>query len=220
MVGKYNQLPQNTDTYYSHCTMYNSQNAYWIQIWKSSFLKITHIKTKHRCHTVVRPESPANLSTNLLIPGIFKKVPSTGTLRKKLMATGKNPLNSNTKPYVSSSMPTMGHPASTMMIPPKNAIDALTLCFWKKNLNVRSNPITHDNPAMNKIFPSASRLLSNNISIPMKRKNMPKPARPTPIFCVSVISNMFENQELQYLIKNEMYFHNLTPRHNKWFAGY
>lgn len=38
-----------------------------------------------------------------------------------------------------------------MMIPPKNAIDAFILCFWKKKRNVRSKPITHAKPAMNRI---------------------------------------------------------------------
>jgi hypothetical protein len=37
------------------------------------------------------------------------------------------------------------------MIPPKNATDAFTLCRWKKNLKVRSRPITQAKPEMNKI---------------------------------------------------------------------
>jgi hypothetical protein len=60
-------------------------------------------------------------------------------------------LNSNTKPYVSISIPTRGQPSNTTMIPPKNAIDAFTLCLWKKNLKVRSRPITQAKPEMNKI---------------------------------------------------------------------
>jgi hypothetical protein len=60
-------------------------------------------------------------------------------------------LKSKTKPYVSMSIPNRGQPSSTTKIPPKNATDAFTLCFWKKNLKVRSSPITHAKPAMNKI---------------------------------------------------------------------
>lgn len=48
-------------------------------------------------------------------------------------------------------MPINGHPTNTMTMPPKNAIDALTFFRWKKNLNVRSKPMTHANPHMNKI---------------------------------------------------------------------
>lgn len=36
-------------------------------------------------------------------------------------------------------------------MPPKNATDALILCFWKKNRNVLSKPITQAKPAINKI---------------------------------------------------------------------
>jgi len=60
-------------------------------------------------------------------------------------------LKSNTKPYVSISIPNRGQPSSTTDIPPKNATDAFILCFWKKNLKVRSRPITHAKPAMNNI---------------------------------------------------------------------
>lgn len=87
----------------------------------------------------------------LLTPGIFKNVPKTGTLLRKFIATGKNPLNNKTKPYVSTTIPTIGYPTNTIIIPPKKAIEAFTLCFWKKNLPVRSSPITHANPQMNKI---------------------------------------------------------------------
>lgn len=71
----------------------------------------TRMHTISGHHTLVLLESPANLSTTyncinnhsakkmfrncvltLLIPGKFKKVPNIGTLLKKLIATGKNPL--------------------------------------------------------------------------------------------------------------------------------
>lgn len=74
------------------------------------------------------------------------------------MATGKNPLNSKTNPYVSISIPIKGYPIRTITIPPKNAIEALTLCFWKKNRKVRSNPITHASPQMKSICEGVVRL--------------------------------------------------------------
>lgn len=43
---------------------------------------------------------------------------------------------------------------STTVIPPKKAIDAFTLCRWKKNRNVRSRPMTQANPQMNNIWKS------------------------------------------------------------------
>lgn len=48
-------------------------------------------------------------------------------------------------------MPTSGNPTSTMMMPPKKAMDPLILCFWKKNRNVRSKPITQASPHKNRI---------------------------------------------------------------------
>lgn len=92
------------------------------------------------------------IQLTLLTPGMLRKLPRIGTLRRKLMATGKNPLNSRMKPYVSMSIPISGKPNSTIKIPPKNAIDALTLCFWKKNRNVRSSPITQAKPQMKRIW--------------------------------------------------------------------
>ncbi|KFB38207.1 hypothetical protein ZHAS_00005520 [Anopheles sinensis] len=47
-------------------------------------------------------------STVLLMPGMLRKLPNTGTRRKKLMATGKNPLKSSMKPYISISIPING----------------------------------------------------------------------------------------------------------------
>lgn len=48
-------------------------------------------------------------------------------------------------------MPTKGQPIKTVMIPPKNAKDPFNLCLWKKNLIVRSLPITHPKPDKNNI---------------------------------------------------------------------
>lgn len=48
-------------------------------------------------------------------------------------------------------MPTRGQPINTMTIPPKKAIEAFILCFWKKKRNVLSKPITQAKPAMNRI---------------------------------------------------------------------
>lgn len=97
-------------------------------------------------------ESPANLSTTLLTPGIAKKVPNTGTRRRKLMATGKNPEKSIKNPYDSMIIPIKGKPTSTTIIPPKKATDPRILCFWKKKRNVRSKPITQANPHRNRIW--------------------------------------------------------------------
>ena len=43
-----------------------------------------------------------------LIPGKLRIVPITGILRKKLIATGKNPLNSTMNPYASIIIPIRG----------------------------------------------------------------------------------------------------------------
>lgn len=43
-------------------------------------------------HALVLPESPVIMSKMRLSPGIFKIVPNIGTLLKKLIATGRNPL--------------------------------------------------------------------------------------------------------------------------------
>ena len=100
------------------------------------------------------------------------------------------PRNSNKKPYDSMHMPTSGQPKSTMKMPKKKAVDALSLCRWKKNQNVRSRPMMKARPEMNNRFPTASNPLSKSISTPKKRNEMPKPARPRPIFCVSDIDIM------------------------------
>lgn len=84
-------------------------------------------------------------------------------------------------PYVSMSIPTNGNPNKTTAIPPKKAIDAFTLCFWKKNLNVLSNPITQASPQMKRMFPMANKPLSKTKSTPKNKNAMPKPANPTPI---------------------------------------
>jgi hypothetical protein len=78
-------------------------------------------------------------------------------------------------------MPTNGNPIKTTTIPPKKASEALTLCFWKKNLNVRSSPITQASPQMNRMFPMASNPLSNIKSTPKNKNAIPNPAKPTPI---------------------------------------
>ena len=112
------------------------------------------------------------LRLTVLMPGMDRMVPITGIRRKKLMATGKNPLKQNirsfyaitilrkmqsylnktTKPYISTIMPTSGHPMRTTTMPPKKAADPLALCHWKKKRNVRSKPITNARPARNKIW--------------------------------------------------------------------
>lgn len=60
-------------------------------------------------------------------------------------------LNNKKKPYISTTMPTTGHPTSTTNIPPKKKAVPLTLCFWKKNLNVLSRPMTNVRPVINSI---------------------------------------------------------------------
>jgi len=124
------------------------------------------------------------------MPGKYKIVPRMGIRLKKSIATGKNPLKSTKKPYISKIIPIMGHPKRTITIPPKKARVPLTLCLWKKNLNVLSNPITLAKPQINRILPIAKRPLSKSKITPRNKKKMPKAAKPTPIFCVSDISNM------------------------------
>lgn len=83
-------------------------------------------------------------------------------------------------------MPIKGQPIRTTNTPPRKNPVAFILCFWKKNLNVLSKPITKAKPATNKTFPIASSALSKKRIIPKNRKNTPNPVNPIPIFCVSV----------------------------------
>ena len=48
-------------------------------------------------------------------------------------------------------MPTRGQPTSTTRIPPMKAAVPFNLCCWKKNLKVRSSPITSERPLMKRI---------------------------------------------------------------------
>lgn len=104
----------------------------------------------------------------------------------------------------------MGQPTRTTNTPPRKKLVALALCLWKKNLNVRSRPMTKDRPDTNRIcqktkekqtdmiqtkeerglvsslndqltFPMARRALSKKSIIPKKRKNTPNPVSPIPI---------------------------------------
>lgn len=126
-------------------------------------------------------DSPT-LSASIRMPGRFNNVPKTGTRLKKFTATGKKPLNRRKKPYISTHMPITGQPSRTIKMPPAKKPVAFALCFWKKNLNVLSKPITKARPQMNRILPIARRPLSKNISIPMNKNAIPNPAKPTPIF--------------------------------------
>lgn len=83
-------------------------------------------------------------------------------------------------------MPIKGQPIRTTNTPPRKNPVAFILCFWKKNLNVLSKPITKAKPATNKTFPIANSALSKKRIIPKKRKNTPNPVNPIPIFWVSV----------------------------------
>lgn len=49
-------------------------------------------------------------------------------------------------------MPIKGQPIRTTNTPPRKNPVAFILCFWKKNLNVLSKPITKAKPATNKTF--------------------------------------------------------------------
>lgn len=80
----------------------------------------------------------------------------------------------------------IGQPIRTTNTPPRKKLVAFALCLWKKNLNVRSKPMTKDKPETNRMFPMARRALSKNSIIPKKRKKTPKPVSPMPIFCESV----------------------------------
>lgn len=110
-----------------------------------------------------------------------------GTRERKATVAGMKPRKSSKKPYDSMHMPTSGQPKRTMKMPVKKAPLALSLCRWKKNQKVRSMPMIKARPQMKSRFPTARRPLSKNMSTPRKRKEMPKAARPRPIFCVSDI---------------------------------
>lgn len=60
-------------------------------------------------------------------------------------------LNKRTNPYISIIIPMSGHPNRTTNTPPRKHELPFSLCFWKKNLKVLSNPITNANPAINSI---------------------------------------------------------------------
>jgi len=70
----------------------------------------------------------------------------------RIQKVSKSYLNNKKKPYISTTMPTTGHPTSTTNMPPKKKEVPLTLCFWKKNLNVRSRPMTNVRPVINSIY--------------------------------------------------------------------
>lgn len=113
-----------------------------------------------------------------------------GTLHKKATVAGMNPRKSMTKPYVSKTIPTTGHPIRTMSIPKKKAPEAFSLCHWKKKKNVRLMPMMKARPAMNSRLPMANSPLSNRKRTPKKRKEIPKADMPRPIFCVSLMLSM------------------------------
>lgn len=46
---------------------------------------------------------------------------------KKILISSN--LNNSINPYNSNSIPTNGHPINTIVMPPKNDIDAFALCF-------------------------------------------------------------------------------------------
>lgn len=45
----------------------------------------------------------------------------------------------------------IGQPIRTTNTPPRKKLVAFTLCLWKKNLKVRSNPMTKDRPETKRI---------------------------------------------------------------------
>lgn len=56
------------------------------------------------------------------------------------------------KPYISTSIPTSGHPNKTIKTPPKKNNDPFTFNRPKKNFIVRSKPMIRHKPLMNNIF--------------------------------------------------------------------
>lgn len=98
----------------------------------------------------------------------------------------------------------MGQPISTTKTPPKNEALAFILCLWKKKFKVLHGPITHAKPEINRscksiqriislqtnvwiikcdnlTFPIASKPLSKSNNTPRNKKEIPNPAKPTPI---------------------------------------
>ena len=49
-------------------------------------------------------------------------------------------------------IPMTGHPINTKIMPPKKHPVPRNLCVWKKNRNVRSNPIRHVRPQTKSIY--------------------------------------------------------------------
>lgn len=141
--------------------------------------------------TLFRPVSVPIWRTTVRTSGRLRMVPSTGTRVRNTSVAGIKPRKRRRKPYDSMHMPIRGQPNKTMKMPKKNAVEALILCRWKKNQKVRSSPMMKARPEMKSRLPTASRPLSKNISTPRKRNDIPKPARPRPIFCVSVIDIIF-----------------------------
>jgi len=145
----------------------------------------THTQSLEISFQTIEFPSPI-LSRMCFIPGIDRSVPRKGILFKKLTATGRKPPNNKMNPYISTSMPMRGQPNKTIKTPPKKNNEPLIFWTPKKNLTVRSKPITRQRPLTNNIFPIASRPLSNRNNMPNSRKNIPNPERPIPIFCKSV----------------------------------
>ena len=60
-------------------------------------------------------------------------------------------LNNCTNPYISTIIPTKGHPNRTIQIPPRKNAVPRTFSTWKKKRKVLSSPITNAKPDINKI---------------------------------------------------------------------
>ena len=55
-------------------------------------------------------------------------------------------------------IPIRGQPKRTTNTPPRKHELPFSLCFWKKNLKVLSNPITSANPAINNIWKKKNKI--------------------------------------------------------------
>lgn len=56
----------------------------------------------------------------------------------------------------------IGQPSRTTKTPPKKKLVAFALCLWKKNLNVRSRPMTKDRPETKRICTDSKGVRNNH----------------------------------------------------------
>lgn len=140
-------------------------SMFYIPDWRPAYLKIVlilapfggNLSLPERSHCMVKKKKDLRSLASAMKKKILNFCDDLHAICKDRIEckskyhTTKYHLNNRKNPYDSIIIPINGKPMRTTVIPPKKAIDAFTLCRWKKKRNVRSRPMTQANPQMNKI---------------------------------------------------------------------